>query len=123
MDRLIEDYEKALTEEAEARNRMETFQEILTRIENQTWINVITYDEKLPQWKAKYVVIDSTAKMPSYTEAYGKLLGAEFSHQEAKVRLAVAWERLELTKARLYGGHHEMLDMPEVAQDRDLHLD
>lgn len=123
MDRLIEDYEKALEEEFETRGRMETFQEILTRIENQTWFHAITYDEKLPQWKAKYVVTESLTKMPSYTEGYGKLLGAEFSHQEAKIRLAVVTERLKLTRARLYGGHHDVLDMQEVAPAPDSIVD
>ena len=122
MDRLIEDYKKALTEEAKAQSRMETFQEILTRIENKAWINVITYDEKLPQWQAKYVVIENMSKMPSYTEGCGKLIGAEFVYREAKIRLLVATEQLKLTKARLYGGYREVLDMQEMApiSDEDL---
>ena len=41
---------------------------------------------------------------------------AKDKHGKAKIRLAVVTERLKLTRARLYGGHYEMLDLQKVEQ-------
>ena len=123
MDRLIEDYEKALTEEFELRNKMDEHQSALTYWETEEWCRIITEDPKLPQWKAQHVMALILDKSPTYRKIQTKLIGTRLEHGHAKIYLAIAVERLKLTRARLYGGHHDLLDMQEVEQTLDTALD
>ena len=114
MDRLIDDYEKALTEEFELREPANQARWELKGIEALMMSRLITADEELPQWKAKELLHFDIDRSQEYREATDRLREAEYNHGKANICLAVAVERLELTKARLHGGHHEMLDMQEV---------
>ncbi len=116
MDRLIEDYEKALTEEFERRTTLGYLKERIAAIESKGTYLVITADYKLPQWKAQEYVAANLTVDDDYKTLKNGLADATLAHGKAEIRLAVVTERLELTKARLYGEHHEMLDLREMAE-------
>ena len=123
MDRLIEDYEKALTEEFELRDQLEKLATELKFIEAEAWAYRTTAEPKLPQWKAQPLVLMALDATPIYKKVRLEANDVEYHHQKAKIKLAVVTERLKLTRARLYGGHHEMLDMQEVEQAPDSIVD
>ena len=123
MERLIEDYEKALTEETKQHNEMDKGQFALTLHEAEEWCRIIVDDPELPRWKAQHAIALALQANPLYRQITTKFIRAKLRHREAEIHLAVAHERIELTKARLYGGHHDLLDMPEVEMGTDLPLD
>ena len=116
MDRLIDDYEKALTVESIRHDEMEAYRETMESLEALVWFDVIADDSKLPQWKAQYSVKQLLRADSVYRQACVNHNQAERNYRTAKIRLAVITERLKLTRARLYGGHYEMLDLQEVEQ-------
>ena len=123
MDRLIEDYEKALTEEFELRLPMEQIQENVRKVKAYRMYRLIELDPKLPQWKAQEIILVTLDRQEGHPELKQKLRDAELAHGKANIRLAVTHERIELTKARLYGGHHDLLDLREMAPAPDQAVD
>lgn len=119
MDRLIEDYERALTEELERHTTLDYLEERIATIESKEMYIITTADYKLPQWKAQEYMAANLSVDESYKTLKKGMVDAALAHGKAKIRLAVAVERLKLTRARLYGGHHDLLDVQEVGPSRD----
>ena len=122
MDRLIEDYEKALTAEFALREGVDCFRELIATVEAEVWFDTFADEPKLAQWKAQHIVHLTLEGTPRYQDGKRNLKDAKQHHGLAKIRLAVVTERLKLTRARLYGGRNEMLDLQEVetTPDNDL---
>lgn len=116
MDRLIDDYKKALAEEFELQEPVDRLIEHVRKAEAYRMVRLIETDPKLPQWKAQEIILIALDQQEGYPELRQELRNAERDYGLAEIRLAVAHERIELTKARLYGEHHDLLDMQEVEQ-------
>ena len=123
MDRLIEDYEKVARLEADLRTRMERLTERLAIMETAMLVSLITDEPKLPQWKVNAMVTNEMGHVPNWQDIKANLLETERDHAHAKLSTNVAVERLELTKARLCGGRHDLLDMQEVETRPDTDVD
>ena len=119
MDRLIEDYKLALTEEFLLSRKVALCRERIAAFEAKEMYRLIEDDPKLAQWKAQVMLCVATDIASIAMNLQDSLRQAEYDHGRAKIDLLVATERLKLTRARLYGGHHEMLDMQEVAPPDD----
>ena len=128
MDRLIDDYEKALTEEFELREPVHQARWKIKGIEAVWMGRLIDGDSKLPQWKAKEAHTIILHQDQEYLEAADELREAEYEHGKAGIRLDVTVERLKLTRARLYGGRHDdhnpaLLDMQETGKGPEADVD
>ena len=122
MDRLIEDYERALAEEFILRDLADRFQGHVRNIEMEARCRQIVDDPQMPQWQVIEIVSFALNQEQRYHDFKKALKEAQDKHGKAKIRLAVVTERLKLTRARLYGGRNEVLDMQEVetTPDNDL---
>ena len=113
MDRLIQDYKKALTEEFELREPVVQARLELRDIAARAMVRIFDADDQLLQWKAKEIHAITLRQHKEYRGAAIALREAEFRLGSAGIRLLVVTKRLELAKARL-GGRNEVLDMQEV---------
>ena len=123
MDRLVDDYEKAARLEVDLRIRKERLAERLAVMETAMLVCLITDEPKLPQWKVSAMVTNEMGHVPNHQDTKANLLETERDHAHAELNTNVALERLKLTQARLHGGHHDLLDMQEVAPAPDTVVD
>ena len=119
MHRLIEDYEKALTEEFELRGPVDALKVDIKGFEAREMLRLIADDPKLPQWKTQVLCDYELYRSADYISLRAQLQEVESAYSKVKIRVIVAAERLKLTRARLYGGHHEVLDLQEMGAEPD----